>query len=171
MSPTYRRSFGRAEESSAGEEVGSERMKVDRKDDKSFLMYACISAASPWRKSIWIQHAQPISNGKIVAAAKLLAHANAHVIGLSETSAGWMGFWADEELCAPIIAATVGIPVTMSVLGLNRAIRVLSAKQLGLVRSYVDQVQTDICKTIVPSEWTVPENDTLNFPRIWLSRR
>lgn len=81
---------------------------------------------------------------KIVEAAKLLADANVHVIGWSGTSAGWMGFWTDEELCAAITAATGGIPVTTSVLALNRAVRILSAKQLGLVTPYVDQVQTTI---------------------------
>ena len=81
---------------------------------------------------------------KIVEAAKLLADANVHVIGWSGTASGWLGFRTDEDLCAAITSATGGVPATTSVLALNRAIRILSSTQLGLVTPYIDPVQTAI---------------------------
>jgi maleate isomerase len=80
---------------------------------------------------------------RILASAQLLAHAEVDVIGWSGTSAGWLGFGADEKLCEAITAAT-GIPATTSVLALNKALRLLGAKKLGLVTPYVDDVQEAI---------------------------
>lgn len=83
---------------------------------------------------------------KIVEAARLLADANVDIIGWSGTSSGWLGFQADEELCAAITAAT-GIPTATSVLALNRAVKALSVTELGLVTPYLDNVQAAIVKT------------------------
>ena len=83
---------------------------------------------------------------KIVEAAQLLADANVDIIGWSGTSSGWLGFQADEELCAAITAAT-GIPTATSVLALNRAVKALSVTELGLVTPYLDNVQAAIVKT------------------------
>ncbi len=83
---------------------------------------------------------------KIVAAAQLLADAEVDMIGWSGTSSGWLGFKADERLCAAITAAT-GIPATTSVLALNKAIEAFDVKELGLVTPYTDDVQTAIVKT------------------------
>jgi maleate isomerase len=82
---------------------------------------------------------------KILAAAKLLAHANVDIIGWSGTSSGWLGFPADEELCKMITDAT-GIPSTTSVLGLNKALKMLQCEKLGLVTPYLDDVQAAIVK-------------------------
>src|SRR5258708_32411177 len=54
----------------------------------------------------------------MVEAARLLADARVKVICWNGTSAGWLGFDADELLCAEIAAAT-GIPACSSVLALN----------------------------------------------------
>lgn len=81
----------------------------------------------------------------ILAAANLLADAHVDVIGWSGTSGGWLGFAADEALCAAITGAT-GIPSTTSTLALNRAFEVLGVKRFGLVTPYVDDVQAAIVK-------------------------
>ena len=82
---------------------------------------------------------------RIIASAQLLAHAEVDIIGWSGTSAGWLGFNADEKLCEAITAAT-GVPATTSVLALNKALRLFGAKRLGLVTPYVDDVQEAIMR-------------------------
>ena len=71
----------------------------------------------------------------MLEAARLLADARVDVIGWSGTSAGWLGFERDEQLCKAITEDT-GIPATTSTLGLNRVLGKLGAKQLGLVTPY-----------------------------------
>lgn len=85
-------------------------------------------------------------NTSIIEAAQLLADAKVDVIGWSGTSSGWLGFGADEKLCAEITAAT-GIPATTSVLGLNKLIKRLGIKELALLTPYTDDVQAAILKT------------------------
>lgn len=89
---------------------------------------------------------QQFQNEKIIAAAQLLADAEVDMIGWSGTSSGWLGFEADERLCAEITKAT-GIPATTSVLALNKAVKEYGIKQLGLVTPYTDDVQEAIIKT------------------------
>lgn len=89
---------------------------------------------------------QQFQNEAILTAAKLLADANVDIIGWSGTSSGWLGFPADKELCEIITAAT-GIPATTSVLALNKALKPVSATELGLVTPYMDNVQEAIIKT------------------------
>jgi maleate isomerase len=81
----------------------------------------------------------------IVAAARLLADAAVDVVGWSGTSSGWLGFAADEELCRLITEAT-GIRATTSVLALNKVLRKLGVRKLGLVTPYVDAVQDAIIR-------------------------
>lgn len=81
--------------------------------------------------------------GPILAAAELLAHAKVDAIAWNGTSASWLGFAADEALCARITAAT-GIPATTSILGMNRALSRLGARSLGFVTPYLDDVQARI---------------------------
>lgn len=85
-------------------------------------------------------------NENIVAAAQLLADAEVDMIGWSGTSSGWLGFEADEKLCAEITAAT-SIPATTSVLALNKAAKEFGVTDLGLVTPYVDNVQEAIIRT------------------------
>ncbi|KAL4864087.1 Asp/Glu/hydantoin racemase [Aspergillus spectabilis] len=89
---------------------------------------------------------QQFHNDKILAAAQLLADAGVDIIGWSGTSSGWLGFEADETLCAAITEAT-GIPATTSVLALNKACQEFGVKKLGFVTPYMDNVQEAITKT------------------------
>lgn len=79
----------------------------------------------------------------IIAAARLLADAHVDAIGWSGTSAGWLGFAADEALCREISAAT-GVPVATSVLALNKALTAFGIRRLALVSPYLADVQAKI---------------------------
>jgi maleate isomerase len=80
---------------------------------------------------------------EILRAAELLAHAKVDVIGWNGTSSGWLGFEADERLCARITEAT-GIPACTSVLALNEIFRATGVTRFGLVTPYADDVQARI---------------------------
>ncbi|HEY1393765.1 MAG TPA: aspartate/glutamate racemase family protein [Methylibium sp.] len=82
-------------------------------------------------------------DSKILEAARLLADAHVGVICWSGTSASWLGFERDQQLCARITEAT-GIPATTSVLALNEALAERGARTLGLVSPYMDEVQQRI---------------------------
>ena len=82
-------------------------------------------------------------DSNILAAARLLADARVDVIAWSGTSASWLGFDKDEQLCRRISEAT-GIPATTSVLALNELLAAQGARTLGLVSPYVDDVQRRI---------------------------
>lgn len=79
----------------------------------------------------------------VLAAAQLLTHAEVDVIGWSGTSASWLGFSHDVELCKEIEKAT-GIKATTSILALNKALEFREVKKLGLVTPYSDDVQAKI---------------------------
>ncbi|QTL05991.1 Asp/Glu/hydantoin racemase [Aquabacter sp. L1I39] len=80
---------------------------------------------------------------EILRAAELLAHAKVEVIGWNGTSSGWLGFEADERLCARITGAT-GIKATTSMLALNEVLERRGVKRLGFVTPYLDDVQEKI---------------------------
>jgi maleate isomerase len=82
-------------------------------------------------------------NTEILRAADLLSHAKVGVIGWNGTSSGWLGFEADEKLCAAITAAT-GIPACTSVLALNEIFALTGVKRFGMVTPYTDDVQAAI---------------------------
>jgi len=82
-------------------------------------------------------------DSKILDAARLLADAHVDVICWSGTSASWLGFERDRELCARITEVT-GIPATTSVLALNELLQRQGARTLGLVSPYVGDVQQRI---------------------------
>lgn len=82
-------------------------------------------------------------DSKILEAARLLADARVDVICWSGTSASWLGFEKDRQLCARITEAT-GIPATTSVLALNELLAAQGARTLGLVSPYVEDVQRRI---------------------------
>ena len=86
---------------------------------------------------------QQFDDSRILDAARLLADARVDVICWSGTSASWLGFEKDRELCARITAAT-GIPATTSVLALNELLAAQGARTLGLVSPYVADVQQRI---------------------------
>jgi maleate isomerase len=76
-------------------------------------------------------------------AARLLADAKVDVIAWNGTSAAWMGFEHDEELCARIGDAT-GIAATTTVLAYRALFRRTSVTRVGLVTPYRDDVQAKI---------------------------
>jgi len=80
---------------------------------------------------------------KIVESAKLLADAKVDVIAWNGTSAGWLGFESDENLCKEIKKAT-GIDATTTVLTLNEILRMNSIKNFGLVTPYLEDIQKRI---------------------------
>lgn len=79
----------------------------------------------------------------ILEAARLLADARVDVIAWNGTSSGWLGFEADEALCARITAET-GIPACTSVLALNEAMRLAGRTRFGLLSPYLAEVQQRI---------------------------
>jgi maleate isomerase len=82
-------------------------------------------------------------NAPMLAAARLLADARVDVICWNGTSAGWLGFEADERLCRAITEAT-GIPACSSVLALNEILRLTGVERFGLVTPYLDEIQERI---------------------------
>ncbi|HEX6136944.1 MAG TPA: aspartate/glutamate racemase family protein [Casimicrobiaceae bacterium] len=82
---------------------------------------------------------------EILRAAELLSHAKTNVIGWNGTSAGWLGFDADERLCRRITDAT-GIPACTSVLALNEIFTRTGVARFGLVTPYRDDVQEAIVR-------------------------
>ncbi|MFG1421765.1 maleate cis-trans isomerase family protein [Roseixanthobacter liquoris] len=82
-------------------------------------------------------------DSEILRAAELLAHAKVEVIAWNGTSSGWLGFEADERLCARITAAT-GIKATTSMLALNEILERKAVRDLGFVTPYLDEVQSRI---------------------------
>lgn len=79
----------------------------------------------------------------MVAAAGLLADAAVDVIAWCGTSAAWLGFARDQELCRRI-AAAAGVPATSSALAFRDAFRALEVKRVGLVTPYTGDVQDRI---------------------------
>ena len=59
------------------------------------------------------------------------------------TSAAWLGFDRDEELCRRIRSST-GVPATSSTLAFRDAFGALGAKRIGLVTPYGADVQARI---------------------------
>lgn len=79
----------------------------------------------------------------ILAAAELLSHAPCQVIGWSGTAAGWLGFDADQHLCAAIERQT-GARACTSVLALNEVFALTGVRRFGLISPYRDDVQAAI---------------------------
>ena len=79
----------------------------------------------------------------MVAAAELLADAEVDAIAWNGTSAAWLGFAHDEELCQRITAAT-GLPATSATLALRDAFHALAIRRVGLVTPYTTDVQDRI---------------------------
>lgn len=74
-------------------------------------------------------------------AAALLADARVHAICWNGTSAGWLGFERDVELCRAIEART-GVPACSSVLALKELFERTGVRRFGLVTPYLDDIQT-----------------------------
>ncbi len=81
----------------------------------------------------------------ILHAARLLAHAQVRVIAWNGTSSGWLGFEADQRLCAMAKQAT-GIATCTSVLALNEIFVRARVKRFALVTPYRNDVQQAIVR-------------------------
>jgi maleate isomerase len=79
-------------------------------------------------------------HGELVRAATLLSHAKVDVLAWNGTSAGWLGFDTDEQLCVALTRAT-GIPACTSVLALNEILALTAARSVAFVDPYRDDVQ------------------------------
>jgi maleate isomerase len=86
---------------------------------------------------------QQFDDSELLRAAELLAHAKVDVIAWNGTSAAWLGFESDEQLCARIGSAT-GIPACTSVLAFRDLFAQRGIKRVGLVTPYLDDVQARI---------------------------
>jgi maleate isomerase len=99
----------------------------------------------------------------ILDAARLLADARVDVIAWNGTSSGWLGFDADEALCAAITAET-GIPATTSVLALNEAMRATGVQRFGLVTPYLHDVQARVVANYERAGFACAAERHLNDP-------
>jgi maleate isomerase len=79
----------------------------------------------------------------MLAAADLLADAKCHSICWNGTSAGWLGFDRDRDLCRAIEQRTK-IPACSSVLAIEDIFRRTGVTRFGLVTPYTDDVQRAI---------------------------
>jgi maleate isomerase len=82
-------------------------------------------------------------DSKILAAAELLADARVDVIAWSGTSAGWLGFDADQRLVQRIGERT-GIAATTAVLALNELLARRGITRIALLTPYTQDVQQRI---------------------------
>ena len=80
---------------------------------------------------------------RFLEAAKLLADAKCHSIAWNGTSAGWLGFDNDTDLCTRITKST-GAPSTTSILANNALFQRHGVSTFGLVPPYTDDVQAKI---------------------------
>ncbi|MCU0568223.1 MAG: aspartate/glutamate racemase family protein [Oculatellaceae cyanobacterium Prado106] len=88
----------------------------------------------------------------ILEAAQLLADAQVDVIAWNGTSAGWLGFDADVQLCQQIEAITQ-IPATTSILALNEIFARQKIQRFGLVTPYLQEVQQQIIHNYRQAGW------------------
>jgi maleate isomerase len=89
------------------------------------------------------QALQQFDDTELLRAAELLAHAKVDVIAWNGTSAAWLGFDRDEQLCARI-KETTGIGACTSVLAFRDLFAQRGIKRVGLVTPYLDDVQAKI---------------------------
>lgn len=86
---------------------------------------------------------QQFQHDPILAAADLLADARCSAIAWNGTSASWLGFERDRELCEAITGRT-GSPSTSAILALNCWLARRDITRIGLVTPYTADVQERI---------------------------
>lgn len=96
-----------------------------------------------------------------LAAARLLADARVDAIVWSGTSASWLGFERDTNLCGRIEQET-GIPAGSSVLAINDLFAAVGASTFGLVSPYVEDVQQRIVANYAANGLTCVAEQHLN---------
>ncbi|MEQ9639327.1 MAG: aspartate/glutamate racemase family protein [Alphaproteobacteria bacterium] len=82
-------------------------------------------------------------HSELLRAAELLGDARCQVIAWNGTSAGWLGFEHDRDLCRRIEAAT-GALATTTTLASAELFRRWGMSRIGLVTPYTDDVQAAI---------------------------
>ena len=87
------------------------------------------------------------------------------VIAWNGTSAGWLGFEADERLCRRIEAAT-GVRAATSMLALNEVLAATGVKRFGLVTPYIAPVQDAGDESRAPQQLGI----NTSASRAWASR-
>jgi maleate isomerase len=95
------------------------------------------------RIALSAQAIRQFDHAEIGRAARSLVEAKVHVLAWNGTSAGWLGFDADERLCATL-RDTTGTPACTSVLALNELFALKGVRRFGLVTPYNDEVQQAI---------------------------
>jgi maleate isomerase len=85
------------------------------------------------------------SHAEMMGAADLLLDANVDVIAWNGTSASWLGFERDEQLCAEIEKSTKTTACT-SVLAFREIFTRTGVRKVGLVTPYADDVQHRIAE-------------------------
>lgn len=98
----------------------------------------------------------------MLEAADLLSHAKVDTICWNGTSAGWLGFEADERLAAEITGRT-SIPACSSVLAINEIFRATGVRTYGLVTPYTDDVQARIIETYAGAGWACASEEHLGI--------
>jgi maleate isomerase len=86
---------------------------------------------------------QQFDDTELLRAAELLAHAKVDVIAWNGTSAAWLGFDRDAQLCERIRVAT-DIAACTSILAFRDLLARTGVRRLGLVTPYLDDVQARI---------------------------
>lgn len=99
----------------------------------------------------------------MLEAAELLADARVQTICWNGTSAGWMGFGTDRELCTAIETRT-GVAACTSVLALNELLERTAARRIALVTPYLDDIQAAIVGTYRQAGWEVVAERHLGDP-------
>src|SRR5271170_4929534 len=94
------------------------------------------------------------SRDGMLHAAELLADAKVNSICWNGTSASWLGFDRDRDLCGAIKHAT-GVSATSSVLAMVELLRGAGIRRLGLVSPYIDRVQRQIGETLATEDFEV----------------
>ena len=99
----------------------------------------------------------------MLEAADLLADAKVDTICWNGTSAGWMGFQTDRDLCAAVEART-SVAACSSVLALNEALELSGARRIAFVTPYLDDIQAAILRTYRDAGWEVVAERHLGDP-------
>ncbi len=97
-------------------------------------------------------------------AASLLADAKVNAIIWSGTSASWLGFDKDEQMCKAIEDRT-GIRAGSSVLAVNELFRRFGVRRFGLVTPYTDEVQDAIVVNYLTQGWDCVSEEHLGEHR------
>jgi len=102
-------------------------------------------------------------NGPMLGAASLLADAKVQAIAWNGTSASWLGFARDVELCRAIETET-GIPATTSVHAINVALDGLGARRIAIVTPYLADIQERIVANYAAAGFAVVAERHLDDP-------